>query len=372
MRRSTETRVLLLNNSLAMGGIETMILDFARAAQQGLFEASVGVLEPGGSLESQVRNLVGKVHHIPNRSGIDPMTAVRLWKLCRREKIEVLHSHNYASWFYAGLAMRFGAASRHIHTEHSGVEPSPKRFMAERMLAAKTDAVVAVSKDVKRYMVETVGIADNRIQVVYNGVNTSRFKFNSDARARIRSELQLADADVVAGVVARLEPIKAHAYLLDSMSIVQRTNPNVRLLVVGNGGLRNVLEDKVKTFGLSNAVFFLGERQDIPEILSALDFYVLPSENEGMNLSLLEAMSVGLPVVARNVGGNSEIVRHGETGFLVPGNGEDAFAESLLRIAGDAETRRRMGTAGNRRVLSFFDQARTVDTYRALYSGESR
>ena len=368
---SARNKVLYLNNSMAMGGIETMILDFIRLAPKGGYEAGICVFEAGGVLEGKALELEGKLYHLPKREGFDPSAVFRLHKLCRETGINVLHSHNFASWLYGGIARRFIPGIRHIHTEHSGVEPSPRRFFLERRLTQMTDVVVAVSKGVKRYMVDRVGIPANKVRIVYNGVDLNRFTYNEGTRSKIRSELSISTDDVVAGVVARLVPVKGHGFLLEAMRILSEKAPPLRLMIVGDGDLRKELEQKTAVMGLSNRVSFLGERQDIPQIMSAMDMYVLPSESEGMNLTLLEAMSIGLPVVARDVGGNSEVVCHGETGLLVSSRDVKQFAEGLMRMAEGREERKQMGLAGQQRVRSQFDQTLTISTYLGLYSGRN-
>ena len=349
-----------------------MILDLARVAQQTHFEASVCVFEAGGILEDQARMLGFPVYHIPERKGFNLLAAFRLRKLCREKGVDILHSHNFASWLYAGLAVKLGAGVRHVHTEHSGVNPSARRFFLERWLVSQTEEIIAVSNGVKQYMVDQVGIPADLVRVVYNGVDTARFTFDSHARSRIRSELSTPESAVIVGVVARLAPVKDHAFLLQAMQVLKDVNPSVYLVIVGDGDLRDELERKVAALHLSSRTLFLGERQDIPEIMSALDVYVLPSESEGMNLTLLEAMSAGLPVVARDVGGNGEIVCHQETGLLVSARDSNELARALVHLAGNSEERERMGKAGRRRVCSLFNQTATIGTYFALYSGDKR
>lgn len=369
MENLSRKTVLHLNNSMAMGGIETMILDLARVARQTLFDASVCVFEAGGSLENQARQLGCTVYHIPERKGFNPLAAFRLCKLCREKRVDVLHSHNFASWLYAGLAVGLGAGVRHIHTEHSGVDPSKRRFFLERRLAFQTEEIIAVSNGVKRYMVDHVGIPAGLVRMVYNGVDTARFTFDSHARSRIRSELSMSESAVVMGVVARLAPVKDHAFLLEAMQVLKEANSSAYLMIVGDGDLRSELEREVAALHLSDRTLFLGERQDIPDVMSAMDIYVLPSKSEGMNLTLLEAMSIGLPVVARNVGGNSEIVCNEETGYLVSARDSKELAYALLRLAGNSRERERMGKAGKRRAHSLFNQTATIETYLALYNG---
>lgn len=362
------TRILYLNHCMAMGGIENMIVDFTRLLPRDEFEPHVGVFEGGGSLEAVLGEERVPVHRLNKREGIDPGLVLRLRRLLRRERIRVIHSQNYSAWLYACVAARGLRGMTHVHTEHSGVESFRRRYAAERWLSRFTTVVVAVSRHVHDVMIHEIGISPRRVRLIYNGVDTARFAPRAPVREAVRRALGMAPDTVVIGIVARLAPIKNHELLLRAFAGLSGEPERVaRLAIVGDGPERAALERLAQELGIGGRVAFLGERRDTPELLNAFDLYSLTSISEGMNLTLLEAMASGLPVVATGVGGNTEIVREGETGYLVPSADADAMQQRLRRLVLDSAQRARMGSAGRERVLRDFDQQVMMRHYLSLY-----
>jgi len=209
-----------------------------------------------------------------------------------------------------------------------------------------------------------VGYFDaDRIVAVPNGVSAP--PDDPDARARVRAELGLGDAPVLA-VTSRLHPAKGHAHLLDAMAVVRERFPAVRLVVAGDGVQRGDLEGQAHALGLGGGVVFAGFRTDVPALLRAADVFVLPSLLEGMPNTALEAMSVGLPVVATRVDGVPEAVADGETGLLVAPADAGALADALSTLLAEPERRAAMGEAGRRRAESEFSVDRMLDATEAL------
>jgi sugar transferase (PEP-CTERM/EpsH1 system associated) len=364
------TRILYLNHCMAMGGIENMIVDFTRLLPRGEFEPHVGVFEGGGSLEAVLGEERVPVHPLHKREGIDPGLIWRLRRLLHRERIRVIHSHNYSAWLYACIAARGLRGMTHVHTEHSGVESFRRRYAAERWLSRFTTAVVAVSKHVHDVMIDEIRIAPRRVRLIYNGVDTTRFAPRAPVREAARRALGIAPDTVVIGIVARLAQVKNHEMLIRAFALLSgEPDSRARLVIVGDGPERAALEQLTQELGIGGRVFFLGERRDTPELLSAFDLYSLTSISEGMNLTLLEAMASGLPVVATGVGGNTEIVREGETGHLVPSGDVESLHQRLRRLALDPGQRAQMGRAGRERVLRDFDQQAMMQHYLSLYRG---
>jgi L-malate glycosyltransferase len=366
------SRILFVNYSLSMGGIETMIIDMIRLLPAEQFQAEVAVFEGGGSLERTLEENGTPVHRLGKREGIDVGLFWRLRALIRNRKINVVHSHNYSAWLYCGVALRGLSDVRHIHTEHSGVAQSRIRYAVERTLSKVTDSVVAVSDHVADVLTNQVGIESSRIKLILNGVNTKRFVRNADRRFRARQDLGLGNSLVVVGIVARLAPIKNHAYLLRAIAALSGLAENVRLLIVGDGGERKKLEKMAIELGINTRTLFVGERRDTEELLNAMDIYALSSTSEGMNLTLLEAMSSALPVVATAVGGNTEIVLHDKTGYLVPPDDIAKFSNAIERFISDEQLRIAFGDAGRASVDKRFNEHAMIQQYCALYRNEGR
>jgi sugar transferase (PEP-CTERM/EpsH1 system associated) len=364
--------VLYVNHSMAMGGIEKLILDLVGGLPPDEFEPQVAVFEGGGSLEPALLRSGVSVHDLRKREGVDPGLAIRLRRLLRRERICIVHSHNYSAWLYSAIAARSLGRITHVHTEHSGVAAARRRYAAERWLSRVTTHVVAVSRHVEDILVQDVGIPRKRVRMIYNGVDTLRFAPDAVARDRVRAAFRLRPEDVLIGIVARLEKVKNHALLLRAFApLRQEFDSAARLAIVGDGTERSTLERFAQEHGVSGGVDFLGERHDVPDLLRAFDIFVLTSVSEGMSVTLLEAMSCGLPVVATAVGGNLEIVADTVTGFLVGDGDVEALSRRLRLLVREPEVRARLGTAGRSRVLELFDQRGMLSDYMRLYRGEA-
>lgn len=359
-------RVLYVNHSLATGGIETMIRDFALRLKHAHWEPEVAVFQAGGSLENDLRANGVPVVDLSKREGLDPGLVRRMRRLLRDHAIDVVHSNNYSAWLYSVLASIGLPRTRVVHTEHSSIRGWRRRWL-ERQLARGTDAIVAVSRDVERGMVDDIGVARTAVRMIVNGVDTARFRRDDRLRQSARSEYGLRREHLAFGVVARLAPVKALEVLLDAFAMVWRRHPEARLLIAGDGPCRDALRAQGAALALSDAVRFLGEVQDPQRVMNSLDVYVLSSDSEGMNLTLLEAMASSLPVVATAVGGNPEVVDGNVTGLLVPRRSPEQLAQAMARMIEEPGMRARMGECGADRVRRTFSQDATFAAYLRLY-----
>lgn len=364
-------RVLFVNDSLHMGGIETMIRDFAVGLSPQRFEPFVAVFRGGGGLYDELSRKGTPVADLRKRDGLDAGLVWRLRRLIKECRIDVVHSHNYAAWLYTVLATRGLRGVRLVHSEHSRVEPMWRRRAMERWLARRTHAVIGVSADVTRSLVSDIGVDERRAGLIANGIDLSRFCPDAAGRAAFRAGHDIPVDALLYGIVARLVPVKDHATLVDAFARVHAARPTARLVIAGDGPCRADLERQVEVSGLARAVVFLGEVRQSQDVLRALDVYVLSSTSEGMNLTLLEAMGTGLPIVATAVGGNPEVVLDGRTGLLVPPSNPEALADAMLRLAEDGRQRAEFGAAARRRAEDAYSQAATLRAYERLYLGES-
>jgi len=173
--------------------------------------------------------------------------------------------------------------------------------------------------------------------------------------------------DFVIGSVGRIAPIKGHKYLIQAAEKVIKEVANAKFLIVGDGPIRDEMEELSVRLGLDERVIFTGMREDVPEVLSIMDVFVLPSINEGMGRALVEAMAMGLPCVASSVGGVPEVVTDGETGLLVPAEDPSALAEAIIRLAKDKKLAQKIAKAGQRKARSDFGAKTMVDRISAVY-----
>lgn len=364
--KSAPIPILYLTHSMQVGGIEVIIYEFVCRLNNNGFLPSVCVFKGGGSLEAKLKSQGVKVYCLEKKEGIDLRLPLRLRRILKKESIRILHTHNFSAWLYGAVAARRIKGLRHVHTEHSNVDKK-RRALAERVLSYFTNIVVCVSKDVRQSMIENQGILPERVTVIHNGVDIEKFRPDPEKRIFCRTKLSVKQNTPLIGIVARLAPIKNHASLLKAFSKLSEDMPDLELLVVGDGELKNKLVKQTNEMNLTRRVLFLGERQDIPELLNAIDVFVLPSLSEGHNMTLLEAMATGLPVVATSVGGNLEIVEDGVTGYLIPSKQPEILGQKIAMLLKNETLRSQMGKRGRTIVLKHFDMQKMTKAYQALY-----
>ena len=250
----------------------------------------------------------------------------------------------------------------------------PKQF-AYRLLYGLTErwvnGFIAVSNDVKTDLVNTFGTNPDKITVICNSVDVRRYQQPVD-RASIRGALGLAENACLMAVVATFKQQKGHRYLIEAAQPVISQFPNTHILLIGDGELRQELEAQTRASGLGGHIHFLGFRQDIPDLLAASDYFVLPSLWEGLPMALIEAMASGLPVLATEVSGSKQVIVPGETGLLVaPGNVPE-LQEAMITLLSQPEQSKTMGLAAQQRVATFFGAKKQAEAHLALFQRERK
>ena len=357
--------------SLQTGGAEHVVLNLARKLNPERYELHVCSLSGEGELAPEFRRLGVRVHTLIKRSGIDLTLCVTLTRLFRRERIQIVHTHNVAPWLYAGLAAKLSGAALY-HTEHSNVFAHQRALLlAERVLAAFTRVIISDSDKVKRQLVERQGIPSRKIVTIVNGIETSLFRNEHEAdKEQARRAIGVNGAAPVIGTVGRLAAVKDQQTLLEAFRQIVSHYPEALLLIVGEGPMRQELEDQTRSLGLGAHVKFLGRRSDIPELLRLLDVFVLSSVSEGLPLTVLEAMAAGVPVVATDVGGLCEVVTDRETGLLVPPRSPTHLAAAVVTLLNDHAMRTAIRHMARQRVRTRFDLDQMVQAYEAAYHHE--
>lgn len=350
---------------LDIGGLEAFVADLCEEYAQDV-ESLIVCLRGDGDAIPPIAG--ARVVFLNGSEGFSLSLAYRLARLIRRENIDIVHTHNPGPHLYGALAGWFSLKPV-IHTKHGRNYPSRrKKVWLNRVATAFTDRIVAVSKDSELVCREIEGIPARKLCTILNGIDISRFS----PKARnpdFRRELGIDAGVPVVGIVARLSRVKNHRLMFRSVAELKRRGVAIALCVVGDGPLREALHQSVADLELGDEIHFLGGRTDVPTLYPEFDVFALSSSSEGVSLTLLEAMSCQLPVVATNVGGNPEVVVDGVTGFLVE-QSEAAIAdalEALLTGEDAAQLRSRMGIAGSQRVQSKFCMRTTAAAYLAQY-----
>lgn len=289
-----------------------------------------------------------------------------LWKLLRREKPQVVEMFTHdTNILVLPLAWLAGVPVR-IPTHHGVIEGFPRwrERLHAWMVNQLSQGIVAVSELTRQKSVEE-GIRPDKVIVIPNGiVPVEAATLN---RSAMRSELGVAEKEVVLISVGRLVYQKAHEYLVSAMPQVLNAMPNVKVIVCGDGVLRVDLERQIHSLELENVFSLLGVQPNVAKYLAAADIFVLPSRWEGLPIALLEAMSAGLPVIATRVEGVDEVVQEGVQGLLVKPESVEDLAKAILQLSQDMEIRRRMGDASRLRVLEYYTIDRMCERYLQVF-----
>lgn len=372
MPEQQKLRVMQLCQSLLTGGLEQMVLSLAMNLPSEQYERSICCLDRAGDLAEQARRGGVTVFEIAKGGGVKPATILALARLLRKEKIDVLHSHNAGCLIYGAPAAKLARIPVMVHTEHGRMlDEFDKKWLnrAEKFCSRWVKELVAVSEPTRDAYIKMTGIARNRVRIIGNGVDIARFQV--PAKATLREELGIKTGDIVVGIIARLSEEKDHPTLIRAFRRVVDTAPNYRLLIVGDGPQRSELESLIQQLGLQHKIILTGSREDVPDILALLDIFVLCSRTEGMPLTLLEAMAAGKTILCTPVGGIPNIIQDGRNGLLFPPGNADKLADLLLKVIRDRTLSTQLRTTTRQDAERKYGIARMVQAYESLYRQNS-
>lgn len=364
--RPTVCQVL---HSLRIGGAEVLAARLARQLSDR-YRFVFACLDELGSLGEELQRDGFAVQVLGRRPGLDWRCVRRLARLLRQERVAVLHPHQYTPFFYSSAARWLGRRPPLVFTEHGRHFPDyprRKRILANRLLLRKGDRVVGVGEVVRQALIRNEGIPAQRVSVIYNGIDLTGFRGNGADREVVRREWGFGAEELVLLQVARLDYLKDHATALRTLSQLLPQCPQARLVLVGEGPERPVIEKLLGELGLHHAVRLLGQRSDVPRLLAGADVFLLTSISEGIPLTVIEALAAGVPVVASRVGGLPEMVTEGETGLLAPAGDSAALAAQLLRLIRDRQLRQRLVQQGREAALAKWSERRMHAAYAELY-----
>jgi glycosyltransferase involved in cell wall biosynthesis len=308
------------------------------------------------------------------RPARDLVALVKLVRLFRRLRPDIVHTHTAKAGTLGRLAAWIAGVPVKIHTFHGHVldgyfSPAVTRVFVgmERTLARVTDRLVTVSPRLRTELL-AMGIGrPEQVEVIPLGLDLERFGRASRNAPALRPSLGLGSGVPLLGIVGRLVPIKDHATLFQAMALLQPSNPPAHLAVVGDGEERTWLEGLAGRLGLGQRIHFLGWRTDLETILKELDVVVCASKNEGTPVALIEAMAAGVPVLSTDVGGVADLVAHGETGWLVRPGDPPAMARAINALLGDPPLRARLAAAGRVSALERHDAVHLISRVEQFY-----
>ena len=358
--------ILLLTTHLEFGGISIYCVSLAKTLRDN--GHNVTVASSGGVLVAELKKF-GVQHieiNIKTKSELSPLlfkAYLKLEKHFKAEKPQIIHAHTRIAQVLACMIYK-RTHIPYISTCHGFFRP----HFGRRMFGFWGKKVVAISEAVREHLVNDLKVKKEDIRLVNNGIDIKRFgaPIDEKQKADYRSGLGIKEGPVV-GIIARLSPVKGHKFLLIAIKEVLRQQANVQLLIIGDGPAKKQLVDLTIKLGLGECTFMEDSVFDTRLPLSVMDVFVLPSIQEGLGLSAMEAMVAGTPVVGSNVGGVYSLIKDGQTGLLVPSQDPAALAGAILKLLGDKKQAQAMAKAARRLIEEKFSLEGMAEKIEAVY-----
>lgn len=364
-------RILQLISPIGLFGAEKVMVELSKELCSTEYKPYIGVIGNPQNyhtpvvIEAEKSGLEVKEFHCSGKFDIKTISAIR--KYIKDNKIGMIHSHGYKSNFYALLAT-LNMNIKRIITCHNwlGISSKMKFYkLIDKILLKKFDKIVAVSDILKDEIIRG-NIPENKVRVVYNGIDISRLQVISD-KLQVKKSLGIKENEKVIGTVGRLTEEKGYIYLLRAAEKVVREFPDTIFLIIGDGQLRDSLKFIVHSLQLNDKVIFTGIRDDIPELLNLIDIFVMPSLKEGMPIALLEAMAAKKPIIASKVGAIPKVIEDGYSGLLVESGNEQELSESIIKLLNNPEKANSLAQNGYEKAKSEFSAKNMAEKYMEVY-----
>lgn len=342
-------KVLYVITSTGFGGAERLLLAYLKLLDRNVYDFHVcSLLEKPDDLQDEISKY-SKLTNLKSTNRFNPVVIPKLAKLIKQIKPDIIHTHLFQARFYTTVARFFSGPVNLITHKHNNVNLIKHNiFIVFEMISIFfNNKVIAISQSVAQSLRKFEFVSSKKIFVLHNGIDFDRFNKIASNKAILPGK------EIIIGLVCRLEPQKGISYLLLAMRTILAKFPNTKLEIVGDGSLRQELEEFSKKLGISNSVKFFGKFADVIPFYKRMNIFVLPSIYEGFGIVLLEAMAAGVPVVATNVDGIKEVVTDGKNGVLVKPKDPDAIADAVIKLIENDKLSERLVMAGYRRAESF-------------------
>ncbi len=369
--------ILHVIHHLVIGGLENGLVNLINRMPASAYRHAVACIEDYSEFRYRIaRPDVEVVALHRSRIGFRKLQA-EIFRLCRRLRPAIIHSRGM-SGLDALLPARLAGVRYCVHGEHGWDVDNLhgrkwKPALLRRLHAPLVTHYIAVSRDLEGFMIRRVGVSPRRITQIYNGVDTDRFSpAGSNARELLPAQMR-ADDSIVVGTVGRIQAVKDQATLLAAVARLNADRPELgrrmRVMIVGDGPLLPALRHRAAELEIAAQTWFAGSMSNVPDALRAMDVFVLPSLNEGISNTILEAMATGLPILATRVGGNVELLEDGVTGRFFAPRDVDALARLLQDFAANPALRDAHGRAARRIAVERFSLDAMIANYKAVYDG---
>ena len=352
-----------------IGGLETVLINLINTLSKTSFRHKIIALTDANSVMiKQIQSPDVEVICLHKPEGNHPQIHLKIAGILLKLKPDIVHTYNIATLEFQFIAWLLRVPKR-IHAEHGrdifDIDGSNKKYqLLRRILNPFIQTWIPVSRELHGWLIETVKISQDKVQLIYNGIDLDKFRLRPEATTN--SEL------IRIGTVGRLAPVKDQCTLIQAIILLCKQAPQLanklEVIIVGEGEMQKTLQHLIEENNLQNCIHLLGARTDVEQLLQTFDVFVLSSLAEGIALTLLEAMASALPVVATNSGGNPELIADHKNGRLFPVKASQALADILQDYIEKPELRQQHGKQGRKKVEQLFSLQKMADSYFMLYS----
>ncbi|MBS5386560.1 MAG: glycosyltransferase [Clostridiales bacterium] len=355
-----KVKVVLLISDLGMGGAENITVNIAQYINKEKFDVKIISMFSEKYCVDKYKNIISKykipIIYLNKKPGLDLNIIFRLVSILRKERPDILHSHRY-SCVYALIPSIICRVHGRLHTVHNIADKEIPRVYRKLMKIAYhflRVTAVAINEGVKDSIIECYKLESNIVPIIKNGVDISKFYSGKK------------NETVTLINVGRFSPQKNHMLLIKCLANVLKYTRNIKLILIGEGELKDKIEQFVRELGITENVYFTGNISNVEEYLASADIYVMTSDYEGLPLSVIEAMAAGLPIISTKAGGVVNLIKDGQNGVLIDVGDEAAFSRVMIDLIEDPEKRIKMGKE-SQELAREYSVERMVGEYEALY-----
>ena len=360
---------------LDFGGLENGLVNLINRMPGESYRHAIICLTNYTDFRDRIHNPNVEVFALYKRQGNDYRLYIKLWRLFRQIRPDIVHTRNLAT-LEAQLPALLAGVPHRVHGEHGRdghdlANNSAKYRLLRKVFRPLVDRYIPLSLDLHEYLREKIKVPERKLVRICNGVDIEKFTPDSSHSGQALPDGFSGKGTIVVGTVGRMEAVKDQLTLANAFIQLVKEYPNgrkcLRLVMIGDGKLRAPAQALLEAADMANIAWLPGKRDDIPLLLRAMDVFVLPSLGEGISNTILEAMASGLPIVATDVGGNRELVDQGNTGFLIPSGNKEIMAHSIRTYVDDPDLRCKHGTLARQRCEARFSIGKMVQRYQSLY-----
>lgn len=371
----TTPLIVHIIHRLGVGGLENGLVNLINRIPQDRYRHAIICLEGYTHFHKRITRNDVEIIALNKREGYDFGLYIRLFKVLRKLRPDIIHTRNLATLEAQLVAVAAGVKVR-VHGEHGRdvldlKGENPKYNLLRKTIFPFVGHFIPVSKDLESWLINWLGVSPNRIKQIYNGVDSQRFSPDILKYSGTSPENFLGDNTFVIGSVGRMEAVKGYPNLVRAFLLLLERIPDaqkkLRLMIIGDGSTRPECELIVQKANAEHLVWFPGERADIPQLMRSMNLFVLPSLGEGISNTILEAMASGLPVVATDVGGNVELIDEARTGALVAPDNITELSEAILAYYTKPQKLKEHGISARQTIEANFSMNTMINNYLDVY-----